>query len=338
MMIQFIAHDLHCHIVVFNLLLDTVQFCSGNHLKDNNVVFDSPLMIYSTGSHFQSVFPKSHEYFIQYAHRLEEENNGQNIPNQFPEKKKERSTHTSNSDPYQNINCPSNSSSSENVKINFASSISKKNEKLLPKIQKKEKFSKEESITLNERRKEDNNIKDDLSYITVGLPKCSKVSESALPYSKIELPTKKEKLYSEIKVSNRYQCFSKEDDAVISDAEDELNITIEKLKKIRKKSELQKKLYEKLMKQKRRINQSQAQKDLENQNKRQKRLDRTNEKKQLENKKSKERMEKMRMDRTDEIKQIENKKTKKEWTRLTSTKLKRRSSLKIKNPKTEWRK
>ena len=45
MMIQFIAHDLRCHIVVFNLLLETVQFCSGNHLKDNNVVFDSPLMI-----------------------------------------------------------------------------------------------------------------------------------------------------------------------------------------------------------------------------------------------------------------------------------------------------
>ena len=66
MMIKYIAHDLKCHIIVFDLVLDTVQFVSGNHLKVNNVVFDSPLLLYATGSHFQSVMQEDHEYFINY--------------------------------------------------------------------------------------------------------------------------------------------------------------------------------------------------------------------------------------------------------------------------------
>ena len=74
MMIKFIAHDLKCHIVVFDLLLDRIQFVSGNHLKSNNVVFDSPLLMYTTGSHFQCVMQQDHEYFIEYAKELESNN------------------------------------------------------------------------------------------------------------------------------------------------------------------------------------------------------------------------------------------------------------------------
>ena len=69
--IKFIAHDLQCNIVVIDLYNHTVQFCSGNSLLDNNVKFDSPLLLYTTGSHFQSVFPNDHEYFVQYANELE---------------------------------------------------------------------------------------------------------------------------------------------------------------------------------------------------------------------------------------------------------------------------
>jgi hypothetical protein len=57
---------------VFDLLLNSVQFLSGNHIKSGNVVFDSPLLIYTTGGHFQSIFPTDHEYFIRYARELEE--------------------------------------------------------------------------------------------------------------------------------------------------------------------------------------------------------------------------------------------------------------------------
>ena len=74
-LIKFIAHELKCHIIVFDLLLNTVQFLSGNHVKSDNVVFDSPLLIYTTGGHFQSVFPMDHEYFINYAKELEAEHN-----------------------------------------------------------------------------------------------------------------------------------------------------------------------------------------------------------------------------------------------------------------------
>ena len=73
-LIKYIAHDLRCHIIVFDLVLDSIQFISGNHLKSDNVVFDSPLLIYSTGSHFQAVLPDDHEFFITYAKDLDAPN------------------------------------------------------------------------------------------------------------------------------------------------------------------------------------------------------------------------------------------------------------------------
>jgi hypothetical protein len=75
MFIKFIAHDLKCHIIVFDLLLRQVQFCSANHLKDNNALFDSPILLYSTGGHFQSVFAKDQEFFVNFAKELEGRNN-----------------------------------------------------------------------------------------------------------------------------------------------------------------------------------------------------------------------------------------------------------------------
>ena len=64
MLIKFAAHELKCNIIVLDLALDTIQFCSGNHLRNNNVIFESPLVLYSTGSHFQAVFQTDHEFFI----------------------------------------------------------------------------------------------------------------------------------------------------------------------------------------------------------------------------------------------------------------------------------
>ena len=74
-LIKYIAHEIKAHIIIFDLLLNTVQFLSGNRVKDENVVFDSPLLVYSTGGHFQSVLPTNHEYFIKYAKELEAEYN-----------------------------------------------------------------------------------------------------------------------------------------------------------------------------------------------------------------------------------------------------------------------
>ena len=71
--IKYAAHDLQCNIIVFDLQNDTVRYISGNILKENNVIFDSPLLMYSTGSHFQSVFQTDHEFFIKYSLRLEAE-------------------------------------------------------------------------------------------------------------------------------------------------------------------------------------------------------------------------------------------------------------------------
>ena len=51
MLIKFVAHDLKTHIIVFDLLLNSIQFCSGNHLRRNNVIFESPLILYATGGH-----------------------------------------------------------------------------------------------------------------------------------------------------------------------------------------------------------------------------------------------------------------------------------------------
>ena len=81
-LIKFIAHELRCHIIVFDLLLQRVQFLSGNHIKSDNVVFKSPLLIYNTGGHFQSVFQEDHEYFVNYAERLESEINDTESENQ----------------------------------------------------------------------------------------------------------------------------------------------------------------------------------------------------------------------------------------------------------------
>ena len=69
--IKFIAHDVRCHIVVFDLILNMVQFCSANHLKDNNMLFDAPILLYTTGNHFQAVYPLNTEYFVNYARDLE---------------------------------------------------------------------------------------------------------------------------------------------------------------------------------------------------------------------------------------------------------------------------
>ena len=71
MLIRYAAHELKCHIIVIDLQLVRIQFCSGNFLKDDNVVFESPLILYATGNHFQSVFQTDHEYFIQLAHQLD---------------------------------------------------------------------------------------------------------------------------------------------------------------------------------------------------------------------------------------------------------------------------
>ena len=73
LMMKYIAHHLKCNIIVFDLVLGLVQFCSGNRLKKNNVVFDSPLLLYSTGSHFQSVIPIDQEFFINFARQKDQE-------------------------------------------------------------------------------------------------------------------------------------------------------------------------------------------------------------------------------------------------------------------------
>ena len=54
-LIKYIAHELKCNIIVFDLSLNRVQFLSGNHVKSDNVVFDSPLLLYTNGGHFQSI-------------------------------------------------------------------------------------------------------------------------------------------------------------------------------------------------------------------------------------------------------------------------------------------
>ena len=73
MFIKFAAHELKCNIIVFDLQFGTVRYLSGNHLISNNVIFDSPLLLYSTGSHFQAVFQIEHEFFIEYANNFEVE-------------------------------------------------------------------------------------------------------------------------------------------------------------------------------------------------------------------------------------------------------------------------
>ena len=71
--IKYIAHDIRCNILVFDLQLNIIQYCSANQLKDNNVVFDSPVLLYSTGNHFQSIHPVTSrkDFFDEYARNLE---------------------------------------------------------------------------------------------------------------------------------------------------------------------------------------------------------------------------------------------------------------------------
>ena len=73
MLIRYAAHELKSHIIFVDLRLWRIQFCSGNFLRDKNVVFESPLILYATGNHFQSVFQTNHEYFIQLAQQLDRE-------------------------------------------------------------------------------------------------------------------------------------------------------------------------------------------------------------------------------------------------------------------------
>ena len=72
MLIRYIAHDLKCHILVFDLQLNSIQFCSGNYLKKNNTVCNYPLLLYSTGNHFQTVVTQTYQPFVDYV--LKEEN------------------------------------------------------------------------------------------------------------------------------------------------------------------------------------------------------------------------------------------------------------------------
>ena len=81
MLIRYAAHELKCHIIVVDLQLLRIQFCSGNFLKDDNIIIESPLILYATGNHFQSVFQKDHEYFIQLAHQLDMDNKSENFEN-----------------------------------------------------------------------------------------------------------------------------------------------------------------------------------------------------------------------------------------------------------------
>ena len=77
MMIRFIAHDLKSHIIIFDLQLGSTQFCSANYLKKGNLSYENPIVLYYTGTHFQTVVPKDRSQFIRMALQLEAENDGQ---------------------------------------------------------------------------------------------------------------------------------------------------------------------------------------------------------------------------------------------------------------------
>ena len=97
-LIKFIAHDLKCNILVFDLLLNSVQYVSGNHLKLDNVQFDSPLLLYATGSHFQSVVQQDHEFFVKYSEELEA-GNQLSIPTTHENRNTEVATNVENKTP-----------------------------------------------------------------------------------------------------------------------------------------------------------------------------------------------------------------------------------------------
>ena len=77
MLIKYIAHDIRCHIIVFDLQLEIIQFCSGNYLKENNVIYSSPIIMYCTGNHFQLLLPLNPAYFRDLVTKLE---NGEDVP------------------------------------------------------------------------------------------------------------------------------------------------------------------------------------------------------------------------------------------------------------------
>ena len=72
-LIKYIAHELKCHLIIFDLQLWDIQFCSGNYLEKDNVLFDTPLILYATGNHFQTVMPIDSKVFIDLANQLENE-------------------------------------------------------------------------------------------------------------------------------------------------------------------------------------------------------------------------------------------------------------------------
>ena len=74
LLIKYAAHELKRHIVVFDLRLNRIQFCSGNYLKDENIIFEVPLILYATGAHFQSVLAIDYECVSQLTNKLELEN------------------------------------------------------------------------------------------------------------------------------------------------------------------------------------------------------------------------------------------------------------------------
>ena len=70
-MIKYIAHDIQCHIIIIDLQLEMIQFCSGNYLKENNIISDAPILMYSTGNHFQSIYTENLEFFTMLARKLD---------------------------------------------------------------------------------------------------------------------------------------------------------------------------------------------------------------------------------------------------------------------------
>ena len=106
MFIKYIAHDVQCHLIVFDLTLNTVQFCSANHLKDDNAMFGAPILLYNTGSHFQSVFPLNHEYFIDYAKDFEDNQLSSNAGSSSDQKAQEKCLLLTNDDLSLNLSNP----------------------------------------------------------------------------------------------------------------------------------------------------------------------------------------------------------------------------------------
>ena len=99
-LIKYIAHELRANIVVFDLKLQNIQFLSGNHVKKNNVLFKSPLLLYSTGNHFQTLFQVDHEYFIKYTEEKNNELEGKIICKDLFNTSKKREIPTKSVDEY----------------------------------------------------------------------------------------------------------------------------------------------------------------------------------------------------------------------------------------------